>query len=205
MTPKAASLALTVLLVLPLALGCDRLRPAPKPESTAKSGAETEGEGEQVLALGLRVRLQLMTELGIDGSRVAVVAKDGRVRLGGEVRERATAEHAEQVARQVEGVRSVENKIRVAPAGAAPDTRDRADALVAETESELADLVLKTRVRVALVDRLGSDGLRIGTAAASGVVTLAFPPKMERARRNDAVRTAEGVEGVTRVVTLTKK
>jgi osmotically-inducible protein OsmY len=203
MSPKAVPYALAALLALPLAAGCDRIRPAPE----AKSQADTE-PGETPRALGLRVRLELLTELGVDGTRVTVNAKNGRIRLGGEVRKRATAEHAEQVARQVAGVTAVENRIRVAPAragGASAEAGALAGELVAETERELADAALETRVRIALVDRLGSDGFRIGTEAASGVVTLAFPPKIQRARRREAVRIAEGVDGVERVVTLGKE
>jgi len=189
MTRSGVRLVVALLLVAPLLGGCDRLRPK---ESAAP---------ESTRALALRVRLELLTELGVDGTRVEVDADGGRVRLGGEVRKRATAELAASVAQQVEGVVSVENEIRVAADGTrAPE--ERIGGLVAEAERELADAALETRVRLALVDRLGSDGFRIGTEAASGTVTLALPRELERPRRREAVRIAERVEGVRRVVTL---
>jgi osmotically-inducible protein OsmY len=192
--PLAALALVSALPLLALLSGCDRLRP--------KEAAET----GSTAALGLRVQLELLTELGVDGTRVEVEADEGRVRLGGEVRKRATAELAERVARGVEGVREVENRIRVAPEDGATKgagtTSDQVAAFAEEAERELADAALETRVRLALVDRLGSDGFRIGVDAASGTVTLEFPAEIERARRGDAKKTAEKVEGVGKVVTL---
>jgi hyperosmotically inducible protein len=193
MTRGSARLFLAPALAVAAALavgGCDRLRPAPAAEESTR-------------ALGLRVRLELLTELGVDGSRVEVHADGGLVRLGGEVRKRATAELAEQVARGVDGVSKVESSIRVVPAGdapGAPDARDQATELVAEAERELADAALETRVRIALVDRLGSYGFRIGADAADGVVTLDVPAAVDR--RREAVKIAREVEGVKRVVAL---
>jgi osmotically-inducible protein OsmY len=157
------------------------------------------GDTGSTRALALRVRLELLQKLGVDGARVEVEAVGGRVRLAGEVRQRATAELAEQVASGVEGVVAVRNEIEVAAAEGG-----RIATLVAEAERELADAALETRVRLALVDRLGSDGFRIGTEAAGGVVTLELPAELERGRRRDAVRTAGRVDGVRRVVALVR-
>jgi osmotically-inducible protein OsmY len=159
------------------------------------------GDTGSTRALALRVRLELLQKLGVDGARVEVEAVGGRVRLAGEVRQRATAELAEQVASGVDGVVAVRNEIEVA---ATDDEGGRIETLVAEAERELADAALETRVRLALVDRLGSDGFRIGTEAAGGVVTLELPAELERGRRRDAVRTAGRVDGVRRVVALVR-
>ncbi|MGH7338343.1 MAG: hypothetical protein ACREI7_12235, partial [Myxococcota bacterium] len=91
--------------------------------------------------------------------------------------------------------------IEVADAGSG----DAVGEALAEAESELADAALETRVRLALVDRLGRDGFRIGTDAASGVLTLEFPKAMERGRRRDALKVARRVEGVAKVVALDKE
>jgi osmotically-inducible protein OsmY len=187
MRPRTAALLLATLLTVLLAGGCDNLRR--KPPAT----------GEPTAALALRVRLELLQKLGADGLRVDVEAEDGEVRLAGEVRRRATARNAEEIALRVAGVRSVKNDIRVTEGAAASR---RLDSLVAGAERELRDAGLETRVRLALVDRLGSDGFRIGTDAVDGVVTLKFPAAIERARRRDAARTAKRVEGVQRVISL---
>ncbi len=206
-------LVLTLAAALPLS-GCKKAEPRetasfektksgvakPAKDATAK---EKKGppKQESTHALGLRVKLELLQKLGTDGLRVRVAAEDsGEVRLAGVVKKRATAELAEEVARQVDGVKSVSNKIRLA----SEDGGDKVDALVAETEAELSDAALETRVRLALVDKMGTDGFRIGTDAASGVLTLEFPKKMEKDRRREASEIAKKVEGVSRIVALDK-
>jgi len=160
------------------------------------------GATESTAALGLRVRLELLQKLGVDGLRVTVDTDHGRVRLSGEVHKRSTAELAEKVAGSVEGVSSVRNDIRVS-GEAAPS--GKLDAALAEAQHELDDAALATRVRLALVDHFGSDGFRIGTAAADGVVTLEFPSTIDRARRRDIVRWTESIAGVSRVVALDRE
>ena len=186
-----ARLAVVTLVIAPLAAGCER---SAEPK---RAGARE----ESTRALALRVRLELLEKLGVDGLRVRVEAEGGRVRLAGEVKKRATAELAEEVAERVEGVASVSNDIRVAGGGAGGN---QVDQLLSETERELADAALETRVHLALIDRLGSDGFRIGTDAASGVLTLEFPRGMERGRRREATAVAERVPGVDRVISLEK-
>lgn len=168
----------------------------------ARSGPDGAGaKKESTTALGLRVKFELLQKLGTDGVHVDVEAEGTRVVLAGEVKKRATAELAEEVARQVEGVASVENRIRVAGG----DGGSQVDRALAEAENELADAALETSVHLALIDRLGSDGFRIGTDAASGVVTLEFPKSIEPDRRRDAIATARKVDGVKKVVSLDKE
>ena len=188
---RSTALALTLLVALGGA-ACDRL------QSTAGASQEA---SESTRALGLRVKLELLQKLGTDALRIEVESDGGKVRLAGEVKKRATAELAEDVAKKVEGVTQVANDLTVA---GEPEPTSGTDAFVAEAEREVSDAALEVRVRLALVDRLGSDGFRIGTDAASGVVTLEFPSTIERARRRDAIATAEKVPGVDKVVSLDK-
>lgn len=193
MSRSVRTLVVALVTLLPFAVGCDRLR------------SSTSGEaGESTRALALRVRLELLQKLGVDGLRVEVDADEGKVRLGGQVKKRSTAELAEEVARKVEGVTAVANDIRIEGEAATTTPGEKVDAALNEAERELADAALETRARIALVDRLGSDGFRIGTDAASGVLTLEFPKGMERARRHDAIEVAKKVPGVEKVVSLDK-
>lgn len=171
--------------------------PAPAAKKGGRRGA---AKAPSTAALGLRVKLELLQKLGADSLRVDVEATAGSVVLSGTVKKRATSELASEVARQVAGVTAVDNRIQVADAGAGG-----VDQALAEAEKELADAALETRVRIALVDRLGSDGFRIGTDAASGVLTLEFPKGVEKGRRREAIRIAKRVPGVTKVVPLDKK
>lgn len=182
-----------VLVLLPALLG---LAVACQPSSGAPAG-----DDGSTLAVGLRVKAELLAKLGTDSLRVDVDADGGEIRLSGEVKKRETAELAEEVAKSVDGVRSVDNRLRVATSGEESAT-DRA---LAEAEAELGDAALETRVRIALIDRMGRDGFRIGTDAASGVLTLEFPAGMERSRRREAVKIAEGLDGVAKVISVEKR
>ena len=74
-----------------------------------------------------------------------------------------------------------------------------------ETEAELEDALLQTKVRLALVDKMGSDGFEIGTDAASGVVTLEFEKDFTAGRRQEAAQVVQSVDGVKKVVQVDKK
>ena len=148
----------------------------------------------------LKVKLALLEKLGTDGLNVDVDTNGGAVRLGGTVEKRQTAELATTIARSVEGVGSVDNDLEVEAAPGAGTV----GAAATEVEAEVKDAVLESRVRLALIDRLGSDGLEIETEAASGVVTLGFPATLAADRRSDAKAAAGAVSGVLKVVSIEK-
>lgn len=148
----------------------------------------------------LRVKLALLAKFGTDALRVEVVTSDGRVQLAGTVEKRETRELAEEVAGRVEGVRKVENDLHLRSAG-----EGKLDRAARETEAEVKDAMLESRVRLALIDKFGSDGFKVGTEAASGVVTLEFPAQLGGERRHEMVGLVEDVEGVRRVISLDKK
>lgn len=148
----------------------------------------------------LKVKLALLTKLGTDSLRIDVDTADGAVRLGGEVGKRETAELAKSVAASVEGVRKVDDDLVVET----PASTGTVAKAAAEAEAEVKDGILESRVRLALIDQLGSDGFRIGTEAANGVVTLEFGPELGSDRRALAVKAVEGVEGVAKVVSVEK-
>ncbi len=149
----------------------------------------------------LSVKLVLLEKLGTDSLHVEVGTNDGALTLEGTVGKRETRELAETVAKSVEGVKSVKNEIHFEASVADPN---KAGVAAGEAEAELKDAVLATKIRLALVNKLGSDGFRIGTEVASGVVTLEFNADFADARRQEATTIVEGVKGVTKVVNIEK-
>ncbi len=107
------------------------------------------------------------------------------------VHKRETKELAETVAKSVTGVKMVDNDLTLASTEANPS---KTDAVTKEAEAELKDTVLETEVRIALVDKLGSDGFDISTEVASGVVTLAFHKDFVAAHRTEAQNIVKGVK-----------
>jgi osmotically-inducible protein OsmY len=147
----------------------------------------------------LKVKLALLEKLGTDALKVDVDTNAGAVHLGGAVSKRETAELASTVTRSVAGVQSVDNDLEVR---GTPDTVGEA---VGEGEKEVKDAMLESRVRLALIDKLGSDGFKIGTEAASGVVTLEFPADLPASRRDQAKSAVGALDGVADVIWVEKR
>jgi hyperosmotically inducible periplasmic protein len=148
----------------------------------------------------LKVKLALLDKLGTDSLDVDVDSRGGTVRLAGTVDERKTKDRAATLAMGVRGVKKVENAIRLESAVAKPIP----GAAVGATEAEVEDAVLATRLRLALIDQMGSDGFGIGTEAADGVVTLSFDHAANSDSRAQAVGIATGMAGVSKVLSVDK-
>ena len=149
----------------------------------------------------LNVKLALLDKLGMDTLHVDVDSLGGTVTLMGVVDKRETKELAGTVAMSVDGVHHIENGIRFEAAVANPS---QAGAAVGEADAEVKDAVLETRLRLALIDKMGTDGFTIGTDAANGVVTLSFDHAFASDGRERAVAIATGMAGVSKVVSIDK-
>lgn len=152
----------------------------------------------------LKVKMTLLDKLGTDALHVNVDTIAGKVQLSGTVGKRETKELASEIARSVQGVAGVDNDLRV-EAQVVAEGKDPVGAAASEAANEVKDGLLESKVRLALIDKLGSDGLRIGTEAASGVVTLEFDAAMPRARRLEAEAVVREVAGVTKVISVDKR
>jgi osmotically-inducible protein OsmY len=149
----------------------------------------------------LNVKLALLRKLGTDTLHLDVDSLGGTVRLTGTVDKRETKELAGTVAMSVRGVHRVENGIRLEAAVANPS---QAGAAVGEADAEVKDAVLETKLRLALINKMGSDGFKIGTDAANGVVTLSFDSAFNSDSRERAVAIATDMRGVSKVVAVDK-
>lgn len=166
------------------------------------AGVASASDGKSDATTTLKVKLALLDKLGGDSLQINVDTVAGAVALNGTVDKRETMELASTIARSVANVASVTNNLRLESKVRNPN---QAEVAVAEAEAEVEDAVLETRIRLALVDKLGTDGFRIGTEAASGVVTLEFEPAWSSTLRKDAIAVARQVEGVNKVVSVDKK
>jgi osmotically-inducible protein OsmY len=164
---------------------------------SAAQAADTQADWTTTLS----VKLALLDKLGTDSLHVDVATDVGAVTLAGTVDKRETRELAATVASSVTGVKSVQNDVRL-EASVAND--NKAGVAAGEAEAELKDAMLSTRIRLALVEKMGTDGFRIGTEAADGVVTLEFDRELATASREQATSIVEGVAGVAKVVAVDK-
>ena len=152
-------------------------------------------------SMTLKVKLALLEKLGKDSLHMDVDAMAGALTLKGTVDKRETRELAETVAKTVEGVKSVNNEVRLEASVANPN---KTGVAVGEAEAEVKDAMLSTKIRLALGDKMGSDGFKIGTEVANGVVTLEFAKDFATARRDEARGVAKAVTGVTKVISVEK-
>lgn len=164
--------------------------------------AAVAGDNQADWTTTLNVKLALLNKLGADSLHIDVESNAGALALKGTVDKRETMELATTIAKSVAGVTTVNNDIRLEASVANPN---KAGVAAGEAEAEVKDAVLETKVRLAMVDKMGTDGFKIGTEAASGVVTLEFDHDLPAARRQEAMKVVKSVDGVTKVVSVDKK
>ena len=150
----------------------------------------------------LKVKLTLLEKLGADSLHVDVDANAGALMLKGTVAKRETRELAETIAMSVDGVKRVENGILLE---ASVENPNKVGVAAGEAEAEVKDAILATRLHLALIDNLGSNGFEVGIAVADGVVTLEFNHDFAAELRQEATKVAKNVDGVTKVVSVDKK
>ncbi|MCB1009579.1 MAG: BON domain-containing protein [Acidobacteria bacterium] len=142
-----------------------------------------------------KVKLTLLEKLGAEALEINVDTDEGAVTLTGDVEKRESKELAPKLAKSVDGVRSVDDRLRLEATGTYGNSR------AAEAEAEVKDAILESRMRIALIDALGTEGFRVGTEAVNGVVLLEFDRDTTKATRERAVSAVRSLDGVQKVTT----
>ena len=88
------------------------------PSASATTGADrTAGQTVDDASVTAKVKAALMAESGVDSNKINVDTFNGRVTLKGEGLNKTQIDRAVQVARGVEGVKDVDNRLTMAGAG----------------------------------------------------------------------------------------
>ena len=178
-------------------------------EPTAQTQQAVKRAGEAVVDSAITAEVK--------GLAVDVDTHDGVVALQGRVASRALADRAAELARGIDGVKSVDNRLVAdAGAGTAVDragektaaTLDRAgakaEAALDRTGDTLADAAITAKVKSAFLADSQVKGLAIDVDTKAGVVTLngalASTANVERAV--DIARKVEGVKSVENQLTV---
>lgn len=139
----------------------------------------------------------LMLEKGGQSALGVNVTVDGKTAiLTGEVPTRAGQELAEEVALSVDGIKHVDNRLRIKPpAGTAVPPHS--------LEQEFADAKLEAKVKKQLHSEIGKWSKKVEVEATEGIVSLrgTLP---DANRKQLALDTAGKTKGVRRVVDLIK-
>lgn len=166
----------------------------------AASGEAQDSDVQRFL-LELKVRTVLLEKLGLDASDVAVKATLSEIWLLGTTKSDATSATAEDIAKQVDGVKKVHNEIKVVDphqAGESAATR-----VAQKAEHGVDDGLLEVRIKSRLIGELGRSAFKIEVEAHGGLVNLSGGVP-DQARRDLAIKLAERVDGVKKVIDLLK-
>lgn len=134
----------------------------------------------------------LVDKLGKDAETINVTVVGEKITLTGQVAERATQELAVEVAKYASAKAKIDNQVKATsekPIG------------VAKTEDEMADTKLEQKVRGKVKDELGKNYKPVYIECTGGTCTVRGTVPDE-ARKDIALKTAAGVEGVKKVVDL---
>jgi hyperosmotically inducible protein len=164
---------------------------------TARGGWAGQEENVEDASLATDVRLALIEKLGFDALGIAVDTAGGRVYLTGGVEKRATQELAEEVARSVQGVTNVENRLSL-KGGSGEGAVEHA---VTSTELEVQDAALELRVGKNLLGEIGRHALSLEVESTDGVVSVRGRVP-DRQRKELALKAAQNTPGVKKVIDL---
>lgn len=167
------------------------------PVAALASEDRTLGESVEDVLLATKVKASLLTDLGFDALGIDVTARGTEVTLAGTVDKRTTAEQSQAVAKAVDGVTRVHHHVEVEQKSSGTPVADA----VAKGEREVADALLESKVKMALLSELGKNAFDLEVEATDGTVSLRGTVA-ETAHEKLALKTAEGCEGVTKVIDL---
>jgi len=95
----------------------DTTAAAPAPGSTTPDADRGAGQTVDDATVTAKVKAALLAESGVDGTKINVDTFNGRVTLKGEVPSKTMIDRAVQVARGIEGVKDIDNRLSTAGAG----------------------------------------------------------------------------------------
>jgi hyperosmotically inducible protein len=141
--------------------------------------------------LHARSRAALLDGIGADALSIDIDVENDGVVLKGTVAKADSKARATELVKAVDGVESVDNRLVHDPAAKSePKAMEKA-------KSEVADLVLHSKVRLSLLDELGTDGLAVDIDVDAGKVVLTgVLPESKHALALEAAKSVGGVEAV---------
>jgi hyperosmotically inducible protein len=157
--------------------------------------------GQSDAGITTAVKSKLAADTTVRAYEIDVDTSNRVVTLTGEVETSVAKDQALKLARDTEGVRDVIDKLTIADSSATAGVLDRED--MADARGTAGEAVGDAGVTAAVKAKLLADdavgGLQIDVDTDNGVVTLSGAVNT-RAEADQAVRLANGTEGVTRVV-----
>ena len=162
--------------------------------ANANAGAKT-GDGPSDARLTLEVKLALIADGRTSGFATDVDTRDGIVTLSGKVDTEQARTAADEVAKKIDGVKSVNNQLQVVPEA----KRKEVDA----TDDKITDAIEKAMDTDPSLTEVG-----LSANSNNGVITLdgTVETREQLVRAAEAIRKVPGVRSVdTKPVTVTSE
>ncbi|MEH6686834.1 MAG: BON domain-containing protein [Halopseudomonas sabulinigri] len=171
---------------------------AVNPDVETKQSAD----GEQTLSQSFSsatttatIKSKLLWNSNTEGLDVNVTTKNGVVNLSGTAQSEAAKDLAGMLAKDTDGVRRVDNEIRVnADATAAAKAQNTAD----DAGEAISDAWITSKIKSSYLLSSNLSGLDISVDTKNGVVALSGTA-MSSAEKDLAIRTAKNIKGVNEV------
>ena len=134
----------------------------------------------------------LVEKLGQDAAPIRVTVIGDKATLTGQVAQKSTQELAQEVALFVEGIKKVDNQVKV---------KDEKGLFAGKATKEMADSKLEAAVEKKVKGEIGAHYKQITIECTDGLCAIrgSLP---DQARKDLALKTAASVEGVKKVVDL---
>lgn len=165
-------------------------------ETSAKPKSADTATAIADAAITVKVKAKFMGDDRLKGTDISVITANGVVSLTGNATSSEAKAAAEEMTRQVEGVRNVDNLI-VAPSVVGTITKDVKKA-AHKTERVASDSWITTKVKSTLLADKVTKGLKISVNTTNRVVVLAGSVETQEAF-DQAVTLAKQVKGVESV------
>lgn len=145
--------------------------------------------------LAAKVKSKLLLEKRADGLDIKVTSRSGAVTLEGTAASEDASQQAAHLAAQIEGVTSVDNRLKVDPDAASTQKLEKS---VGDAQAAVSDAWITSQIKAGILSAHALDGLSIGVSTRDGVVTLSgqVPSADERQQLIDSARKTRGVREV---------
>lgn len=168
------------------------------PDVEVRERADNErtfGDAVSDATITASVKSKLLWNSHTDGLDIKVETRNGNVMLSGTADSDASKDLAARIAENTEGVRDVDNQLRV---GAKSDSRDDVDDRTAAATTAVSDAWITSKVKSSFLFSRNLPGTDINVDTRDGVVTLSGAVA-SGAERDLAIEVAKGIRGVKEV------
>ena len=149
-----------------------------------------------------KVKSKIVEDKQTRADHVDVETVNGVVDLTGTARSKATATRHVTLARQVQGVKSVKNNIKIEPAdtaAASDKNSDKSGTAAGKSNQPTKDTTITTKVKAKFLEDKAVSGTNIHVKTVNGVVRLTGSAKSneESTKAAELAREVEGVKSVS--------